>query len=644
MKSFLLILIFSISIGTPSYSQNVKTQKYIYIVPGEHYKAGWFHNFLFGKHWRDVWTSKVKVPVLNLDKFAGGLTPIKKGGGFQTKSLRLKGKDGHIWKFRSIEKDPSKALPQDLRESLADDILQDQISSSNPFAPLIVAPILDSVGVLQSKPYLYFMPDSKKLGKFRKEFGGILGFLEIHPDVKIKEKIGFKNAEKVESTFKLFHRLEKKRDEKVNSIEYLKARLIDLFIGDWDRHADQWKWARYKLNGKKLWFPIPRDRDQAFAKFDGLLHGLAETIIPQFNNFGYSFQNIKYLTWNGRFVDRYFLTEITKNQWDSVTAFVKGELTNSLIEKSVKKLPPEIYLLAGSEIAAKLKSRRDKLDHISNDFYDLINTVVDIYCSNKDDFVEVKRLSNSQTSVEVFKLDKKSRLRKGLPLYQKIFDNSITEEIRIYLLKGDDKVVLSGKVNNSPVVRIIGGKGKDVVTDNSEVSGYFLSITPFRNVKDRCFVYDSGKNTVVNYGRGTVYDNEKVAVPKEDEKKYRPLQKDRGSINYEYPIINYSTDNGFYLGAGILYFDYGFRAAPFKTKFNANAYYATKPQNAAVHLGGSFNSIIKHATLNLDLDASGLEYTKYYGYGNQTAFDAGLEKSYFPFILQLSFIYRSFPA
>lgn len=629
MRHFLILLFLLQFWSIPSNSQTVESQKYIYIVPGEHYKAGGFHNFLFGKHWRDVWTTKIKVPVLNLDKFAGGLIPIKKGGGFQTKSLRLKGNDGHIWKFRSIEKDPSKALPQDLRESLADDILQDQISSSNPFAPFVVAPILDSVGILQSKPYLYFMPNSKKLGIFQSEFGGMLGIIEIHPDVKKKESIRFKNTDKVESTFKLFHRLEKHREEKVNSIEYLKARLIDLLIGDWDRHTDQWKWARETISGRKRWLPIPRDRDQAFAKFDGLLPALAEIIVPQFNNFGYSFQNAKYLTWNGRFVDRHFLTEITKSKWDSVTFFVKKKLTNSLIDSAVKKLPPEIFPIAGNEIAAKLKFRRDSLSCISNEFYNLINSVIDIYCTNKDDYVDVKRISNSKTSVSVFKINKKSRLKKGIPLYQKTFDNNITDEIRIYLLKGNDKVMLSGKVSQSPVVRIIGGKGKDVVTDNSEVTGYFLSVTPFKTEKDRCIVYDSGKNTVVNFGKGTIYDNEKVVVPKEDEQKYRPLQKNRGSENYKYPVVNYTTDDGFIIGAGILFFDYGFRAKPYKTKFNANVFYATKPKNAALHFGGGFNSIIKHATINLDLDASGLVFTKYYGYGNETAFSANLERDDF---------------
>ncbi|MEO8452353.1 MAG: hypothetical protein ABI647_21355, partial [Gemmatimonadota bacterium] len=35
---------------------------------------------------------------------AGGLKPTKKGGGFQTKGLRLKAADGRVYQFRSVDK------------------------------------------------------------------------------------------------------------------------------------------------------------------------------------------------------------------------------------------------------------------------------------------------------------------------------------------------------------------------------------------------------------------------------------------------------------------------------------------------------------------------------------------------------------
>src|SRR5204863_111474 len=104
-------------------------------VAGVHYKAGWFHRWLLGTHYRDLWATPVEVEQLDLSRFAGGLTPTGCGGRRQTKVLRLLGADGRQYVFRSIDKDPSLALPPELRATFAKDVIQDQISSAHPARP-----------------------------------------------------------------------------------------------------------------------------------------------------------------------------------------------------------------------------------------------------------------------------------------------------------------------------------------------------------------------------------------------------------------------------------------------------------------------------------------------------------------------------
>ncbi len=599
------------------------------IAAGTEYEASSFHNFFFGSHWRDVWTTPVHVPILDLNTFAGGLTPTKKGGGFQTKSLRFKGGDQHYWKFRSIAKDPSKTLAEDLRESIADDILQDQISSSHPYAAFVVAPILDTLNILQAKPSLYYLPDVPELGEFQEEFGGMYGIIEIHPDVEEEDDIVFEGADNVKGTLKLFVRLEEKTTERVNSEEYLKARLVDIFLGDWDRHADQWKWARFKEGDQKLWYPIPRDRDQAFAKFDGLLVRLAEYLLMQFNSFEKTYNNIEKLTWNGRFVDRHFLIQLSKEQWDSITTYVQTSLTDHLIASAVLKLPPEIYLISAEELETKLKSRRDKLHEISEEYYNFINTVVDVYASQKDDYVEIERINDNETRLLLIKNIKKGNGKNHPPYFQKIFDNRITDEIRIYLDKGDDKALLRGVVNDGILIRIIGGKGKDSIVDSSKVNGHFLSITPFETAENKTRIYDSGKKTKIVYGPGTSYDNTKVIVPDDLEELYRPLQRDRSSESFFYPIINYTSDNGFIFGGAGIFTSFGFRAVPYGSRYSISAQYATLPSNGAIHFSSTHNSLIKGASVNFDINLDGLLFTTYYGYGNETELSEELEKDNF---------------
>jgi hypothetical protein len=85
------------------------------LAPGPQYEAGWIHRLFFGSHYRDLWTTPIEAPVLDLDTYAGGLRATRKGGGQQTKSLRLRGADGKEYQIRSIDKDPVQALPPALR-------------------------------------------------------------------------------------------------------------------------------------------------------------------------------------------------------------------------------------------------------------------------------------------------------------------------------------------------------------------------------------------------------------------------------------------------------------------------------------------------------------------------------------------------
>src|SRR5207245_4245986 len=77
------------------------------------------------------------------------------------------------------------------------------------------------------------------------------------------------------TTAKLWDDLDRGPQNRVAARAFLAARLLDLFVGDWDRHAAQWRWARLDEGDARLWRPIPRDRDQAFSKLDGLLPWLA---------------------------------------------------------------------------------------------------------------------------------------------------------------------------------------------------------------------------------------------------------------------------------------------------------------------------------------------------------------------------------
>ncbi len=599
------------------------------VIPNGNYKAGWFHKIFFGAHWRDLWSTPIKIKVLNLDKFAGGLKPLKKGGGLQTKSLRLIGNDGKQYKFRSLNKDPSKTLPPELRESLAADVFQDQISSANPMAPLIVSPILNAVGVLQAVPELYIMPDDEKLGKFKEDFGGIIGMIEIQPEAD-EEDEGFAGAEKIISTYKLFERLEKDNDEKVKATEFLKARLIDIYVGDWDRHVDQWKWARFIENGEKVWYSIPRDRDQAFSRFDGLFPWIATEAITQMNSFSGSYPKIESLTWSGRYIDRRFLSSIDKSQWDSVTSFVIEHLTDSVITDAVSHIPPEMYRKTGEYLKKVLEERRNNLIEASEIYYENISKYVDIYGTDKDEYAEINRIDDHQVEVTITKRDKKTGEKKESVLFHRMFNDGYTKEIRIMLLDGDDYAVVKGEVNSSIPVIIAGDGDKDELVDSSEVKGYLLGLIPFiPQAEKKTFFYDGGNKTRFVKGANTVINREDNPNPENDTMKYEPKVQDWGHDWRFIPWISYNPDEGLFIGGGPILYEFGFRTSPYVYRMELKAGYAAKPQKFKLNYLGEFHSLINGPIITLHGFASGIEVLNFYGFGNETQRDKNLEEQNF---------------
>src|SRR5437762_13932866 len=180
------------------------------VTAGAHYRAGWFHRLLLGAHYRDLWATPIEVPVIDLSRFAGGLTPNRCGGRRQTKSLRLLGADGRQYVFRSVDKDPTLALPPELRATFAKDVIQDQISSAPPGAPLVVAPLLRATGLLQAEPQLTELPsaDARLAGFDCVRPGFLLGMIEERPTEPPDNDVGFAGAVDLAGTKKLFEYLE----------------------------------------------------------------------------------------------------------------------------------------------------------------------------------------------------------------------------------------------------------------------------------------------------------------------------------------------------------------------------------------------------------------------------------------------------
>ena len=568
----------------------------VVITPGVRYRTGGLHNLFFGRHYRDLWATPIRVARLDLDRFAGGLRPTRLGGGKQTHSLRFAGADGREYQFRSVDKDPSPLLPEDLRRTVAQRIVQDQISAGHPVAPLVVSPILAAAGVLHSEPRLVVMPDSPALGEYRAEFGGLLGTIEERPS---DEGPGFAGASKIVSTEDLFQRLEKHQVERVDTRAYLAVRLVDLLLGDWDRHQGQWRWARLSDEKAAPWTPIPQDRDQAFSRYDGLLLSLARLSAPQLVEFSPTYPSMVGLTWNARVVDRRLLTGLEWPVWDSIATALQGEITDAVIDDAVQRMPPELRAKTEAWLAGALKHRRDALPKAARDFYRLLSGEADVFGSDKADRVTAVRADGRVLDLTVQAADDSA----GAPLFHRRFDRADTKEVRLYLHGGDDVVRISGAAGGAPLLRIMGGGGDDRVIDSSTAG--------------RARFYDArGTNAVEGTRRVPLDARPYNEWRLSDSTPYPP--RDWGGFWRFRPWLSAGPEVGLFFGGGLVRYDFGFRKRPYRSRMELRAGYATGAETFRAEFTGDFRRVNSRVRTNLLLRASGIEVVRFFGFGNET--------------------------
>ncbi|MBL4594891.1 MAG: hypothetical protein JKX68_13920 [Flavobacteriales bacterium] len=384
------------------YSEPEIGSKYI----GGNYQASKFKQLFFGSLYRDAWTQPVEIPTLDLDTVFGGITPNKMGGGLQTISLKFKDKDGKKYAFRSVNKTPIKSLPKEFRISLVNEIAQDMTATQHPYGALFVSTLLDATEIYHGNPKLYIMPDSPKLGEFRKQFAGMFGMLETKPTQLDDLSKSYQNANKVKSTISLYKKLYNSPKNHIDTALYAKARIFDILIGDWDRHQDNWKWIGFKQDSTgTLYKPYPKDRDHVFSKMDGLFYYLAnrEWGIAFRENFQAKFTGVKSLTLKAHHLDRMLLSGLSKDRWLDIANDLNAQITDSVIDLANTSFPKEVQAHSGKVITEKLKQRKTGLNQAIEDYYKLISKEVDVIGTNQAEFFKVNRLSSNAVNVKMYK-------------------------------------------------------------------------------------------------------------------------------------------------------------------------------------------------------------------------------------------------
>ena len=580
----------------------------IVVVAGKQYGKKDSYQVLWGQHYRKEWVTPVKVEIVMLDTLSGGLKPYERGGGRQTKTLRLHDKNEREYVLRSIDKSFGKALPEIYQGTFIEDLIDDQVSIAHPYSALTIPTLAKAAGINHTEPRIIFIPKQPALDSFNEDFGDQLYLFEQRPDENWETAANFGNPENIIGTEKLLEELLEDHNHQVDQLLYVRSRLFDWVIWDWGRHEDQWRWAEFKKGDQKIFKPIPRDRDQAFTLFDGkfLKTFISMARLDHLESFDTSIRDIAKYNFPARNLDRRVANEVSLDQWVSIARELQKALTDQVIESAIKRLPPEVYPISGPDIINKIKSRRNNLHEYAKDYYTFLASAVDVVGSDKKEMFRVNRINDNQTRVTVLGISKKDDTVKEA-VFDRTFSNNETSEIRLYGLGKDDLFAIDGNVKSGILVRIIGGKGEDSLVNTSVVAGSKKMIQ--------------------------VYDNEDSKMEASREARLH-IRDDKDLNNYEYEAFEYDQ-KGFGVKPGFFSLTFGFGVTGEKWKktpagFDHSIKAKYSINRGAVHL--EYNGIMYQQlgkwNLALTLGAGVPKVVNFFGVGNETKFEA-YERSYF---------------
>ena len=572
------------------------------VTADESLRAGAVHRWMLGSDYRDLWTTPIEVEVLDLQNEAGGLHPLFRVGGAVTYGLAFAGADGKSYTFRSLIKDYRQNLHEDMREYVVGDVFQDQLAASHPAAPVIVAPLAKAAGVLHTTPKLVVLPDDPALGEFRELYAGRVGTFEEFPTPASATYTGFHEATEIVSTHELLTQWLASPDVRIDARALLRARLLDFFVGDWDRHANNWRWA--KLPDQSGWQPIPEDRDVAFSDYQGLLLSLSRPFQPKFLRFREKYPTRTGLLIQGWQIFWWMLAELDHSDWIDIATDLQERLTDAVIDEAVNRMPRPYYELRGAEMTRILKARRDQLPEFAERVYQFMAAEVDIQGTDQSDRFDLRALGDDGVEVRV------ALQTGGDPYFQRRFSPEQTQSLRLYLRQGTNTVVCQGQVGRKIQIDVIGNRAQDVL-EGCEAAQLRFSET--EEIERRKMPVRVKPNPLL-----------RMTLPTEN----IPPQSDRPR-DWRYRIVpiysvNYGSDQGLVLGGGLTIDRYAFGKSPFAQRHSIRGVYSFGRlglQTFELAYQGLYQHWNPKLLSSLEASISGLEQPRFFGFGNETSDD-----------------------
>ena len=283
--------------------------------------------------------------------------------------------------------------------------------------------------------------------------------------------------------------------------------------------------------------------------------------------------DVKSLATNANNFDRYFLNNLSWDEWEEEIDLLLSNLDEAAIETSIHSLPVESQDYISGELVDKIKSRRKILKQEVKKYYDFMSKEVQYTGTDEKDKFDLTIDEAGNILVKVIKLSKKHG---EVTKHSRLILAEETEVLNLFGLHGKDLFEIN-VLGNTPIdIRIIGGIGEDKIDikGKTELVGSIeiyddlkgMEISEPHLVKDKL----SDDILVNKYDRnGYLYD---TGLP--------------------WITLGFAPDEGLTFGFGFNSIKHGWRKSPFKSSHLVNGEFTSGSRfSAKLEYEGEYPSL-----------------------------------------------------
>lgn len=567
-----------------------------------------FYNFLWGKHYRKYYGQKVTVPVLSLDTLYGGLSALRWGTDEFSNSLFAGDRRGREYIMRGLRKDAvgqlqavafkEQPVADVLRNTYAESFVLDFYTSSHPYLQFAAGHLARYAGISNATPSLYYIPKQNALQSFNENFGDAMYLLEEFPANGGNRGETFGRPIAIVGTEIVLQQTRKDEKYRIDEKAYIRARLFDMLIGDWDRDEEHWRWGVFPEGTNIVYRPVPVGRDQAFTKYDGalLFVVLKNPAFRHMQTFRDDIRNIRWFNSRAYPLDVALLKTSGRSDWEEQARILQNELTDEEIQRSFNSLPAEVRDELIEDIIRKVRSRRDKLPDFGRRYHKVLARTVLVTGTDNANRFKVDRLPGGKTSVSMYSFKNEDEVL----LSQRVYDRNLTKNLWVYAHDGKDIFEVNGKQRNPIRLRLFGGLDTD--TYNIERG-------------NRVFLHDlrSQQSEVSADFRTRTVFNDDYELNNYD------FRKPKFNAFSGLPNLGYNPDDGVKVGASLTYTVNGLKRNPYSQRHNLRTNYFFATSGYEVMYKGLFPEVLPNTLLQLDARYTSPNFSfNFFGYGNET--------------------------